>query len=236
VRKVSASAGYAVLFLIVCTVQPLSAQSASNDSTKRFFDLTAGLGISIQSAPLLANYINALAQPTLDQKVDQFNSVAEFYFVPELQVSKEWSAAIEYSLLIKSYSINSSSGFGRTDISYEVQMPSVLVHYLVFGEGFRLKLGGGVGYHFVKFDEAFSSTGSGETLRTNGLGFKLDAIGNTKFDETFYGSIGVDLRWDFLGSLSRGAQAVQSTRSGPDLPKMTFFTAGVKFGVTFQLF
>jgi hypothetical protein len=115
-------------------------------------------------------------------------------------------------------------------------MPSVLVHYLVFGEGFRLKLGGGVGYHFVKFDQTFSTTGTGETLRGNGLGFKLDATGNTKFDETFYGSIGVDLRWDFLGALTRGEGAPQIARSGPDLPKMTFFNAGVKFGVTFQLF
>jgi hypothetical protein len=236
VRHVRASAGYAILFLIGGVIQPLSAQPAPNDSTKRFFDLTAGLGISIQSAPLLANYINALAQPTIDQRVDQFNSVAEFYFVPELQVSREWSTALEYSLLVKSYSITSSSGFSRTDISYEVHMPSVLVHYLVFGEGFRLKLGGGVGYHVVKFDQTFSITGVGETLHSNGLGFKLDAIGNTKFDETFYGSIGVDLRWDFLGSLSRGAEASQVARSGPSLPKMTFFNAGVKFGVTFQLF
>lgn len=222
--------------LIVFAVQPLSAQSAESDSTKRFLDLTAGLGIAAQSAPAIANYINALTQPTLDQKLDQFNSVAEFYVVPELQVSREWSAAIEYSLLVKSYSIDSRSGFSRTEISYEVHMPSLLIHYLVFGEGFRLKLGGGVGYHVVKFDQSFPATGTGETLRGDGLGFKLDAIGNTKFDETFYGSIGIDLRWDFLGALTRGAGAPQIARSGPDLPKMTFFNAGVKFGVTFQLF
>jgi hypothetical protein len=236
VKKVSASAAYAILVLIGGASQSMSAQSTPNDTTKRFFDITAGLGIAAQSAPLAANYINALAQPTLDQRVDQFNSVAEFYIMPELQVSKEWSTAIEYSLLVKSYSITSSSGFLRTDISYEVHMPSVLVHYLIFGEGFRLKLGGGVGYHFVKFDQTFSTTGVGESLRSNGVGFKLDAIGNTKFDETFYGSIGIDLRWDFPGTLSRGTEAAPIARSGPDLPKMTFFNAGVKFGVTFQLF
>ena len=235
-RRVRTSDGYAVLFLIACAVRPLSAQPAKDDSTKRFFDLTAGLGIAVQSAPWIANYINALTQPTLDQRVDQFNSVAEFYVVPELQVSKEWSAGVEYSLLIKSYTINGSSGFSRTDISYQVQMPSVLVHYLVFGEGYRLKLGGGIGYHFVRFDQTFSSIGTGETLKSSGLGFKLDATGNTKFDETFYGSIGIDLRWDFLGTLSREATVPQTARSGPDLPKMSFFNAGVKFGVTFQLF
>ncbi len=115
-------------------------------------------------------------------------------------------------------------------------MPSLLVHRLVFGEGFRLKFGGGLGYHFVQFDESFPTDGTSETLRTSGLGIKLDAIGNTKFDETFYGSIGVDLRWDFLGTLSRSGPSANVARSTPALPQMTFFNAGVKFGVTFQPF
>jgi len=211
-------------------------QIASGDSSGRFFDLTGGLGVGVQSAPSVVNYINAIAQPGISQKLDQFNAVPEFYLVPELQVSKEWSVGIEYSLLTKSYSLTDASGFSRTDISYQVQMPSVLLHYLVLGEGFRLKLGGGIGYHFVKFDQNFGSTGTGETLKSQGPGFKLDAIGNTKFDETFYGSIGFDLRWDFLGTLSRSGASAQVQRSGPPAPAMTFFDAGVKFGITFQFF
>jgi hypothetical protein len=224
------------IVLICFLPSPSRSQPTSRDTSGRFFDVTGGMGIAVQSAPALANYINALAQPALGQRVDQFNSVAEFYLVPELQVSKEWSVGIEYSLLTKSFPLNDASGFSRTDISYEVQMPSLLVHYLVFGEGFRLKMGGGVGYHFIKFDQNFLATGSGETLRSQGPGFKLDAIGNTKFDETFYGSIGFDLRWDFLGTLSRSGTSAQVQRSGPTPPAMSFFNAGVKFGITFQLF
>ena len=235
-RRVHASAVSAFVLLLCSFLQPLTAQPAQPSSSKRFFDITAGLGIAVHSTPTLSNYINALAQPSLDQKVDQFNSVAEFYLVPELQVSDEWSVGLEYSLLVKSYSIDSRTAYSRTDISYEVQMPSVLLHYLVFGEGFRLKFGGGVGYHFAKFDQSFPTIGAGESFRTSGPGFKVDAVGNTKFDETFYGSIGIDLRWDFLGSLSRGVAASQVARSGPNLPAIDFFNAGVKFGVTFQLF
>jgi len=236
VRRVSPSGRYATLIILCCLVRPLNAQSTAGENGERFFDVTVGMGVAAHSAPSIVNYINAVAQPFPNQKVDQFNSAAEFYIVPELQVSKEWSTGIEYSLLIKSYSLDDRSGFSRSEMSYEVHMPTVLVHYLLFGEGYRVKLGGGIGYHFVRFDQRFPTIGSEETLRSEGLGFKLDAIGNTKFDETFYGSIGIDLRWDFLGTLSRGGESAQVARSGGALPGMSFFNAGVKFGITFQLF
>ncbi|HTY36433.1 MAG TPA: hypothetical protein VMH23_04940 [Bacteroidota bacterium] len=230
-----ASIAVVLVLLGCCIPEHAIAQQTPADSSGRFFDISVVLGISVHSTPSLSNYINALTQPTIDQKVDQFNSAPEFSIVPELQVANEWSVGLEYSLLVKSYSIDSRTSYPHTDISYQVQMPSVLVHYLVFGQGFRLKFGGGIGYHFMKFEQSFPALGVDETFRTNGPGFKLDAVGNTKFDESFYGSIGLDLRWDFLGTLSRGSAASQAARSGPDLPSMTFFNAGVKLGVTFQL-
>jgi hypothetical protein len=225
-----------LLLLVGASQQQLRGQTAGKNAESRFFDFTAGLGIDIHSAPSIANYINLVAQPAVDQKADQFSTAVEFYAVPELQVSSEWSVALEYSLLVKSYSINDRSGFSQTNMSYQVHMPSLLMHYLVFGEGYRLKFGGGLGYHFVAFDQSFLANGSAETLRTAGLGFKLDAVGNTKFDETFYGSIGFDLRWDYLGTLKRSGETSPVARSITDLPRMSFFNAGVKFGVTFQLF
>ncbi len=223
--------------LAVACLLPLTAkgQTASRDTSGRFFDFTAGLGIAIHSTPSLANYINSLAQTGPAQRIDQFNTAPEFYVVPEFQVSREWSVGLEYSLLVKSYTLGDQYGYSRTDISYEVHLPSLLVHYLVFGDGFRLKFGGGIGYHLIKFDQSFPLTGTSETLRGEGPGFKLDAIGNTKFDDTFYGSIGFDLRWDFLGTLKPDSQPSDAQRSGPALPRMSFFNAGVKFGVTFQI-
>lgn len=225
-----------MLAIPASVVQPLYAQPAASDTSRRFFDFTIGLGVAAHSAPSIVNYINSVARPSLDQRINQFSTAAEFYAVPELQVADEWSLGLEYSLLIKSYSLQDQSGFSRSEMSYQVQMPTLLVHYLVFGEGYRVKLGGGVGYHFVAFDQSFPTNGTGETLKTGGIGIKLDAIGNTKFDESFYGSIGVDLRWDFLGTLARSGASADVARSIAALPQMNFFNAGVKFGVTFQPF
>lgn len=214
----------------------LQAQPSNGKADKRFFDFTIGLGIDLHSAPSIVDYINLVAQPRLDQKLDEFSTAVEFYAVPELQVSSEWSTAVEYSFLVKSHSIDNRSGFSRSELSYQVHMPTVLVHYLVFGEGYRLKLGGGVGYHLARFDQSFPTIGSEETLRSEGIGFKLDVVGNTKFDETFYGSIGIDLRWDFVGTLTRSGDTAPVERSTPSLPKMNFFNVGVKLGVTFQFY
>ena len=85
--------------------QPLPAQSSATEAEKRFLDFTVGLGIDLHTASSIADYINSVAQPTLDQKVNQSVTAVEFYATPELQVSQEWSTGIEYSLLIKSYSI-----------------------------------------------------------------------------------------------------------------------------------
>jgi hypothetical protein len=224
------------LFLLGIPVTAISvAQPAPDSSNHRFIDFTAGMGIDIHAATSLDNYINLVAQPSLADKVLDFSSAIEFFAVPEIQVTENWSAAVEYAMLIKSYSINDRTGFSRSEFSYQISMPTLLVHRLLFGEGYRLKFGGGIGYHFASLAQNFPTVGSGETLTAAGVAVKLDAVGNTKFDETFYGSIGVDLRWDFPGTLRRAADARSTQSSTLALPTMNFFSAGLKFGVTFQL-
>ena len=225
----------ALVLASVVVPTKLAAQTPGTETNRRFIDVTVGMGIDMHSATSLVNYINFVAQPRIDEKVNNFSSAVEFFAVPEVQVSQDWSAGVEYSLLIKSYAIDDRSGFSRSEFSYQVHMPTVLVHRLLLGEGYRVKLGGGIGYHFAKFTQSFPTVGSEETLSADGLGIKLDAVGNTKFDETFYGSIGADLRWDFEGTLRRSPGVAAATTTSIQLPKMNFFSAGLKFGVTFQL-
>jgi hypothetical protein len=222
-----------VVLLLLAPSACLEAQGTG--SPGRFFGVTLGLGVGELSAPSLVNYMSAVAQPRVDERLDEFTTVVKFSIAPELQVADEWSVGLEYGLLLKSYSLDDRSGLLRTDISYQVQMPTLLVHYLVFGEGYRLKAGGGIGYHFAKFTQSFPTYGTEETFHTGGIGVTIGAVGNTKFDETLYGSIGVDLQWDFLGALKRGDGSVVVDKATGMTPKMNFFTIGLTFGVMFQL-
>jgi hypothetical protein len=213
----------------------LIAQPAEEQTGHRFIDFTMGMGVDLHSAPSVVNYINLMAQPRLNEKVYDLSSAVEFYAIPEMQVSQNWSVGFEYSLLIKSYSIDDRTGYSRSEFSYQIHMPTLLVHRVILGEGYRVKVGGGIGYHLADFTQRFPTVGSEETLSADGIAVKLDAVGNTRFDETFYGSIGADLRWDFVGSLKRRAGTPAATGSSIAPPTMNFFSAGLKFGVTFQL-
>ena len=224
----------ALLIILGSATGTLMGQAPTQDPPGKFFDLTIGLGINAHFTHSVANYINQVAQPGLDQKIGIIVSAPEFFASAELQLTDDWSAGIEYSLLVKSYAIRDRSGYARSDFSYQVHMPAVVIHRLVFGEGYRVKFGGGIGYYFCSFRQQFQPYGNDETLKADGPGLKLEAVGNTKFDDTFYGSIGVDLRWGFLGTLERGDAVGAGSRAG-ELPSMSFFNAGIKFGLTFQL-
>ncbi|MBI3585662.1 MAG: hypothetical protein HY088_00845 [Ignavibacteriales bacterium] len=222
------------MMLVLVAPQMAEARQSQSQKPLRFFEISGGMGISIHSTPSLADYINITARPR--QLLDEFSSAVEFFITPELQVSEEWSMGLEYSLLLKSYTLDDRSGFSRSEFSYQVHMPTLLLHYLVIGEGYKVKFGGGVGYHIAKFNQSFLSYGTSDDFTAKSIGVKLEAVGNTKFDDTFYGSIGIDLRWDFLGTLKKpdGSEAFDRTTS--TTAKMNFFSAGLKFGVTFRLY
>ncbi len=216
----------AACVLLAATSTVLS-QAKQDSSRGRFFQVTAGMGVSAHADPSVVNYINQVALPPPDQKLSQFAAASEFFITPELQVNDDWSVGLEYSYFLKSYS--SVGGVYVWDFSYTAHMPTLLVHYLTPGDGYWLKFGGGVGYAFGDFTERFQFTGAQEEFKTSGPSFKIEAVGNTEFDEQFWGSIAVDLRWVFAGTLN--------TPEVPGVapPRLDFFSAGVKFGITFQL-
>jgi hypothetical protein len=212
-----------LLLLLLCSRSVVAQQTSHVGS---FIQVTGGLGVSAHYDPTIINYINQLTLPAPDQKITDFASASEFFITPEVQVSDDWSVGIEYSYLLKSYNV---LGQYAWNFSYTSQMPTMLVHYLSPGDGYWLKFGGGIGYAFGSFTEQFVQSGQENRSSTSGPAFKVEAVGNTEFDEHFWGSIGLDLRWVYAGTFK--TVAVTSLAS----PKLDFFSAGIKFGVTFQL-
>jgi len=204
------------------------AQSA--DRPREFFGISAGLGIGAHNAVAITDYINAIVQPPPDQRLDDFGSAIEFFVTPEMQVADQWSVALEYSLLVKSHSPG-SIGAGGSEINYYIHMPTAIVHYLIPGEGYWLKLGGGIGYHYAVLDQRLFGSSQQTSFTASGGGLKIEAVGNTRFDESFYASIGVDLRWGFGGAFNNSSQGDASY--GPTTARLEFFNIGLKLGVAF---
>ena len=215
-----------ILGIVLLVSAPLTTFSQKEANGQRFIQITGGLGVSAHLNQSIANYINALTYPSPDQKVSDVSSASEFFVVPEIQVDDEWSVGLEYSYLLKSYSVE--TGF-PWDFTYSAHLTTLFAHYLVPGDGYWLKFGGGIGYAFGNLREQFIQTGAEESSRASGPALKIEGIGNTKFDEHFWGSIGLDLRWVFAGKFKGGVQ------SSAPAPKLNFFSAGVKFGIMVQM-
>ena len=206
-------------------------RAQAGEPSNDFFMVSAGLGINAHNAVAITDYINAITQPTPDQRIDDFGSAVEFYVMPELQIAEEWSVGLEYALLLKSHSLISQAGGGNTEIGYSIHMPTAIVHYLIAGEGYWLKLGGGIGFHYGLLQQRLFGGTQQTDFTASGAGVKIEAVGNTRFDDSFYASIGVDVRWGFGGSFNNPDQG--EAQFATTTARMEFFNVGLKLGVAF---
>ncbi len=204
------------------------------EKSTRFLGIGAGMGVVTHSAPSLVDYINAASMPMAGQQLDEFSSAVELFIAPEFQISDDWILTLEYAALLKTYSITGRGGF-QSEFSYVVHMPTFLLQRLIRGEGYRLKFGGGLGYHVAELEQRFPDFGSEDEFTARGMGIMLDATGHTQFDEHFFGLIGFNIRWDFPGTLKREDGSPAIDRTDQSSPTMNFFAIGFRLGVMFRL-
>ena len=189
--------------------------------------LSAGMGVSYINAPNVVDYLNRYASQA--DRVADFTPAVEFFVAPELSLSSTLVLRVEYAYLLKSYSL---SGLGGVySFEYSVHMPTAVLDYLLKGDGFYVKVGGGMGYHFGKFSYLFPNSNSEARFTGNGIGFKLELVGNTAFGESLYGLIGGDLRLDYIGALKDDSGNGPSQATGN--VKLRFASAGIKFGLVY---
>jgi hypothetical protein len=216
---------------IVCLLALLGSRSFSQSDTslvRRYYGVAAGLGVSLVSAPDIVDYINVQYAPAT--RIDNFGTGAEFFGNISVQLSESWGLKLDYAYLLKSYDLPQPYPPNFT-FSYGVQMPTLVAQFFVTGKGYVLKFGGGAGYHLANFTEE-TYVGS-TTYHAHGIGLKLDAEGDTAFDDHLFSYIGADIRGDFLGDLATddGRKLVISSKNKN--VKMNFFTIGLKFGLTY---
>jgi hypothetical protein len=200
---------------------------AQQETVERTVGVSAGMGVSYIDAPNVVDYLNKFASPA--ERASDFASAVEFFVAPEKWLSPSAVLRLEYAYLLKSYSLSSS--FGLYHFDYSVHMPTLVLDYLFQGDGFYVKAGGGVGYHFGKFSYMFPNSNTEARFTGSGVGVKLELTGNTAFGESLYGLIGGDLRLDFIGALK------DSDGNGPvgavDPVKLHFTSVGIKFGLVY---
>jgi len=218
---------YVFVLVSTCGTVAFGQRDASLTSGSSF-GISGGIGISLVNTTDIVDYINERA--VQQAKLDDFGLASEFFGSAAVRMNNQWGVKLEYSYLLKSY--NASQTFA-SDVSYSygVHMPTVIAQYLILGNGYAFKAGGGLGYHVARFTEEFSY---GSTVYTStGLGVELDAEANTEFDDHLFSYISIDVRDDIMGEFQDPAGTRMYIASRGKNAKMNLFALGLKFGLLY---
>jgi hypothetical protein len=112
-------------------------------------------------------------------------------------------------------------------------MPSVMAYYVLLGNGFNFKFGGGAGPRFVNVSENKKWQGTEDSYSSIGFGGLLRVEGNTALAENVYANIGLDLRYDINGEPedNNSNKLVNNVKS--ENVNFNTFSLGVKLGISY---
>jgi hypothetical protein len=217
--------------LLMCSAVSLSQTThAVVINNKNSISAFAGMGINRVAAADIVEYINSISLYT--QQVSAFTTAVDFFGGVEFPVSDEWGMKIEHSYLFSSYNVDGKSG-GTYNFFYAVHAPSVMVQRVITGNGYFFKLGAGGGYHFGSVEQKASLYGATTNYSSRGIGIKLDAVGQTAFDESLFAYIGVTTGWEFVGDLKDESGNKLYLPASTTSVSLNYFYAGVRFGLSF---
>ena len=192
-------------------------------------ELKGTMGINFLSIPSMQDYIN-FSHP--DDQLGSFNSAIIFageggYFFTNTSIL---SVDIAYQL----FSYTNVSTSGKYEMVYSLMPISVLGYYVLWGEGYNLKFGGGLGPRFVNVEESLPALGTTDRYTSLGVGFVLRIEGNTLLGGNFFANLGADLRYDINGEPENDGDKLTNSVYDQNVNFNTF-ALGVKLGVSYLI-
>ncbi len=190
-------------------------------------DIRASMGLNFVSMPAVRDYINGNYAPSNNQ-IATFNSAVEFGG----EVGYEFS---NYQLGVNlEYEVNSFTYdfFGnKYEFAYGTLFTSLTGYYLLKGEGYKFKFGGGAGPSFFSVDETLPLTTIAKTYTTTGINIFLRSDAQTKIGANTFAYIGADIRYAPLGEPKNNSQSINPTSP----LKISSVTFGIKLGVVYSI-
>jgi hypothetical protein len=189
----------------------------------------AGMEISYISMPSLTDYLNQNFAPS-DQQLGTFNSAIVFSGEGGYLLNDHYAVGLEVAYLINSH--NYSYDLGVYKLNYSIIMPTIVNYFVLKGEGYDFKFGGGLGIRFVSANQQLPGTPSAVTYSSTGFGLLLKADGNTLLSGNLYANIGVDIRYDFNGQPKSGNGYFVNNANNSNI-NFNALSAGLRLGVTY---
>ena len=178
---------YLTLFILVLLIFSTSYSQVS---------LRAGMGVDYISSPSLYNYFNQnFSEP--GSQIGSFRAAVNFSGEADYKLSNKFELGVDLTYRI--YSYNFAGSLGSYNLSYHNIMPTFVSYYVIEGDGYEFKFGGGPGIRLLSADESLPGTTTTQTYTSTGIGFLLRAEGNTKISNELFASVLFDIRYDLNG-------------------------------------
>ena len=186
-------------------------------------EVRASMGIDFISVPKLKDYLELNYSP---DRLSDFSSAVNFSGAYGLMMGENNQLELELGYLLNSY--NYPQDNGTYDLSYSLLMPSLLYNYVVVGNGYNFKFGGGAGVRLLSITEKQAGQFD-ENNSAFGFGFILRANGNTAIAENVYAHIGADIRYDLIGKPNENV-------AGNNIGNVEFsaLSFGIRLGISYQ--
>jgi hypothetical protein len=192
-------------------------------------DVSAGMGINFSSTASLNDYINSINHIS---QVSSFNSNIEFFGEVGYNYSKSMIIGLDYAFSIYSYT-NSNSDIGNYEISYNQHSPTVMAYYVLRGNGYKFKFGGGLGLRYVLLKETLQLSTQAKDYSTFGFGILLKAEGNTAISNYVYATIAVTLRLDYPGVPKNNGNSLTYSPSSIQNVNVNAVSGGIRLGLLY---
>ena len=191
-------------------------------------DIVGGMGISFVYNPSLNDY---LEYNWADEEVQPFSSTVEFYGEVDYSLSRKYQLGFEYVYSLYGYSSFKHNTNYKLDYSHH--KPSVLGYYVISGEGYKFKFGGGVGIRTVELTESIGTTEEGaQKFSTTGFGILGRVQGHTALGGNFYANIGSTIRYDAPGEPANGETKLPDPIANKNV-NINSFSVSVNIGLSY---
>lgn len=191
-------------------------------------DVSAGMGINFTSFASLTDYLSAVNH----QDFASFNSNVEFFGEVGYLMNEKLELGLDYSYSIYSYT-NEFSDMGNYKFDYNMHSPSLMAYYVIKGEGYKFKFGGGAGIRYIVCEQTLPQSTLTETFSSVGFGALLKAEGNTALSKNVFAVIAFSLKLDFPGTPKNSGRDVSYNSSAANEVNLNSFTAGIRLGVMY---
>src|ERR1035437_6959385 len=189
--------------------------------------LRGGMGINFVSTPSLRDYLNVINSAQVNNQLATFNTAINFSGEVDFRAAKNYEVGVELAYLYNSF--NFSPNGGRYELSYSVLMPTIVNYYVIDGQGYNFKFGGGLGLRFASINESFLPFSN--NYNSVGFGILLRALGNTALGSNVYANITGDIRYDLNGTPKNNGNAIQNGTVGN--VNLNSLSVGLTLGITY---